>query len=55
MQSNSDDENPISISENIDGTYASTKSFEGPKKQENNIIFAILKTIAEGILYLFKE
>lgn len=55
MQSNSDDEKPISISENIDGTYASTKSFEGPKKQEKNIIFAILKTIAEGILYLFKE
>lgn len=55
MQNNSDDENPINISENIDATYASTKSFEGPKKQENNIIYAILKTIAEGILYLFKE
>lgn len=55
MQNNGDDENPISISENIEGTSASTKSFEGPKKQENNIILAILKTIAEGILYLFKE
>lgn len=54
-QNNGDDANPISISENIDGASASTKSFEGPKKQENNIIFAILKTIAEGILYLFKE
>lgn len=55
MQNNGDDENPISISENIDGTSASTECFEGPKKQENNIILAILKTIAEGILYLFKE